>query len=70
LLIGFQLIKHAYMKDKSSNLNIIGTILTSVMSCELLDLKQLYVSSCFKHVMSKMCQYVATKFNKTCQQTN
>ncbi len=41
LLIGFQLIKHAYMKDKGSNLNIIEIILTSVMSCELLDLKQL-----------------------------
>jgi hypothetical protein len=40
------------------------------MSRELLDLKQLYVRSCFKHVMANMCQYVVTKFNKTCQQTN
>jgi hypothetical protein len=58
------------MKDKGSNLNIIGTILTSIMSCEFLYLKQIYVNSCFKHVMFKMCQYVAIKFNKTCQQTN
>jgi beta-glucosidase-like glycosyl hydrolase len=54
------------MKDKGSNLNVIGITSTNAMNCELLDLKQLYVSSCFKHVMSKMCQYVATKFNKTC----
>ncbi len=52
------------MKDKGSNLNIIGTILTSIMSCELLDLKQLYVNSCFKHVMLRCVNMLQLNLTK------
>ncbi len=59
LLVEFNLTSKfiAYVKDERANLNILTTTFTFIMSCEPLQLFQLFVGFCFGHVMSKACQY-------------
>ncbi len=59
LLVEFNLTSKviAYVKDEGANLNSFTTTLTSIMSCEPLQLLQPFVGFCFGHVMSKACQY-------------
>jgi len=47
----------AYVKDEGINLNSFIIALTSIMSCELLQLLQPFVGFYFNHVMFKACQY-------------
>ncbi len=46
------------MKDEGGNLTIMATILQSIVDCEPLKLLRVYDDTCFRHVMSKACQYV------------
>jgi hypothetical protein len=55
LLTKFNLINKviAYVKDEGANLSSLIISFTFVVSCELLQLTQPFVSLCFGHVMSK-----------------
>lgn len=57
LLIEFYLISKVivYVKDERANLNSLIVTLIFVVSCEHLQLFQLFTSFCFGHVMSKTC---------------
>jgi hypothetical protein len=45
------------VKDEGANLNTLATALTSVVTCDVLGLKNPYSGTCFGHLMSKVCQY-------------
>jgi hypothetical protein len=45
----------AYVKDEGSNLNTITITLKSIVSCEVLDLKENFQGTCFGHAFSKAC---------------
>jgi hypothetical protein len=47
----------AYVKHEGINLNFLTTTFIFIVSCEPLQLPQLFVGFCFGHVMSKACQY-------------
>ena len=47
----FQVI--AYVKDEGTNLITLANALSSVVSCDVLGLKEPYSGTCFGHVMSK-----------------
>ena len=47
----------AYVKDEGTNLITLANALSSVVSCDVLGLKEPYSGTCFGHVMSKVCQY-------------
>jgi len=53
------------IKDERSNLNILTSILTFVVSCYALQLACPFVGSCFRHAMSKVAQYIIDD-NKIC----
>jgi hypothetical protein len=48
----------AYVKDEGFNLNTMITTLKSIVSCDVLGLKESFQGTCFGHAFSKMCQYV------------
>jgi subtilase family serine protease len=50
-----------YVKDEGSNLNIMITMLKSIISCDMLGLEESFQGICFGHAFSKACQYVTTK---------
>jgi len=54
-----------YIKDERSNLNILTSILTFVVSCCALQLACPFVGSCFRHANSKVAQYTIDD-NKIC----
>jgi len=47
----------AYVKDERTNLNTLTTALQLVVKCKPLELDKPHPGNCFKHVMSKACQY-------------
>ncbi len=55
-----------YVKDEGSNLNIVSTTLKSIVSCDMLGLKESFQGICFSHAFSQACQYVTTK-EKVCK---
>jgi hypothetical protein len=59
LLVTYQLTNKVivYVKDENKNLNMLAFALTSVVSCELLQLPSPFSGTCFGHVMSKACQH-------------
>ncbi len=50
-----------YVKDGESNINIMTTILKSIVSCDMLGLEEIFKGICFGHAFSKACQYATTK---------
>jgi hypothetical protein len=52
-------------KMKEGNLSTKTTILTSLVSCEVLGLTTPFVGACWGHAMFKCCQY-ATNDSKIC----
>jgi len=69
LLDEFQLTKKilAWVKDEGSNLTTLERALQLTVSCDVLDMKQPHVGTCFGHVMSKACQY-AIDDEKVCRE--
>jgi hypothetical protein len=63
LLVEFNLTSKVitYVKDEGANLISFTTTLTCVVSCEPLQLLQLFASFRFGHVMSKACQYATNE---------
>jgi hypothetical protein len=60
LLVEFNLtskVMMAYVKDERTNINSLTDAFIYIVSCEPLQLLQLFVGFCFGHVMSKACQY-------------
>lgn len=55
----------AYINDEGSSLDIMTTALTSVVSCELLDLAEPFSGTCFGHALSRCCHH-ATDDSKVC----
>jgi hypothetical protein len=49
-----------YVKDEGFYLNTMITSLKSMISCNVLDLKESFQGTCFDHAFSKMCQYATT----------
>jgi hypothetical protein len=47
----------AYVKEENTNLNMLAFALTSVVSCELLQLPSPFSGTCFGHVISNACQH-------------
>jgi hypothetical protein len=54
------------VKDKGKNLATLNYALSNVVFCNVLKLETPFSSTCFGHVMSKVCQY-ATNEKKVCQ---
>ncbi len=46
-----------FVKDEGNNLSTMAATLCSIIICQPLKLNQVYESTCFGHVMSKVCQY-------------
>ncbi len=49
-----------YVKDEGFYLNTMIMSLKSIVSCDVLGLKESFQRTCFKHAFSKVCQYVIT----------
>jgi hypothetical protein len=47
----------AFVKDERSNLHTCASTLTSIVSCNNLGLLEPFDGTCFKHALSKVCQY-------------
>jgi hypothetical protein len=47
----------AYVKEENTNLNMLAIVLTSVVSCELLQLLSPFSGICFGHAISNACQH-------------
>ncbi len=63
LLVQFQLVDKVFIYIKNEHSN--SSTFESVTSCKLLELKKPFVSTCFGHIMGKVCQY-ATIEDKVC----
>jgi hypothetical protein len=59
LLSKFGLVHHviAYLKDEGINLTTMAFASHSNIDCQPLKLFKVYEDTCFRHVMSKTCQY-------------
>jgi hypothetical protein len=49
-----------YVKDEGFYLNTMTTSLKSIVSCNVLGLKESFQGTCFDHAFSKVCQYAIT----------
>jgi hypothetical protein len=50
----------AYVKDEGFNLSTITTTLKSIESCDVLNLEEIFHTTCFGHAFSKACQHART----------
>ncbi len=50
-----------YVKNEGSNLNVMTSLLKSVLNCESFRLKGSFHGTYFRHVFSKACQYGIAK---------
>jgi hypothetical protein len=59
LFVQFQLVNKVfvYINDEHNN----SCTFESVTSCKLLELKKPFASTCFGHMMDKVCQYASMK---------
>jgi hypothetical protein len=57
-----------YVKDERGNLSTLVVTLIFVVNCVPLQIDTPYLRICFKHVMSKACQY-ATNHDHVCLRT-
>jgi hypothetical protein len=55
----------AYIKNEGFNLHTCANALNFVVSCSNLGLLEPFDDSCFRHALSKVCQYIIT-YDKVC----
>ncbi len=55
-----------YVRDEGFYANTMIISLKSIVSCNVLGLKESFQGTCFDHTFSKMCEY-ATTYEKVCK---
>jgi hypothetical protein len=55
-----------YVRDEGFYVNTMIISLKSIVSCNVLGLKESFQGTCFDHAFSKMCEY-ATTYEKVCK---
>jgi hypothetical protein len=58
--------KISYIKDEGANLNVLITVLKSIVNCEALDVTKSLYGTCFGHAFFKACQH-STFDEKMCK---
>jgi hypothetical protein len=48
----------AFVEDEKSNLQVCASALTSIVSCNNMDLLDPFDGTCFEHAFSIVCKYV------------
>ncbi len=55
-----------YVRDEGFYVNTMIISLKSIVSCNVLGLKESFLGTCFDHAFSKMCEYAIT-YEKVCK---